>query len=49
MFGAAHRIVPDLFCYSEFQLNNGVTITDEKGENVFSIGLRYNFSFGRGN
>jgi predicted porin len=49
MFGAAYLIVPDLFCYSEFQFNNGVTIKNEKGENVFAIGLRYNFSFGRRN
>lgn len=49
MFGAAYRIVPDLFCYSEFQFNNSISIINEKGENVFAIGLRYNFSFGRGN
>jgi predicted porin len=49
MLGAAYTLVPDLFCYSEFQLNNGINIIGEKGDNVFTIGLRYNFSFGRGN
>ena len=49
MLGAAYTIVPDLFCYSEFQFNNGVLISGEKGNNVFTLGLKYNFSFGRGN
>ncbi|MFZ4546237.1 MAG: porin [Bacteroidales bacterium] len=49
MAGAAYTIVPDLFCYSEFQINNGVLISGEKGNNVFTVGLKYNFSFGRGN
>ena len=49
MVGAAYAIVPDLFCYSEFQINNGILIAGKKGINVFAVGLRYNFSFGRGN
>jgi predicted porin len=49
MVGAAYTIVPDLLCYTEFQLNDGISVSGKKGNNVFAAGLKYNFAFGRGN
>ncbi len=45
--GAAYAILPDLICYSEFEFNKNISVKGVKGTNVYCLGFRYNFSFGR--
>lgn len=46
--GAAYYILPELIAYTELLYNCDVLITGEKGDHVATLGLKYNFSYGKG-
>lgn len=47
MIGAAYYFVPDFLAYTEYKIDLGTDTGGNKPANVFAIGLRYNFDFGK--
>lgn len=47
MIGAAYFFVPDFFAYTEYKIDLGTDTGGNKPYNVFTLGLRYNFDFGK--
>ena len=45
--GAAYYLLPEILCYTEVQFDQGISINGNKKNNVYVIGLSYNFSSGR--
>ncbi len=47
MIGAAYYFVPDFLAYTEYKIDLGTDTGGNKPANVFAIGFRYNFDFGK--
>ena len=47
ILGAAYYFVPDFFAYTEYNIDEGTDINGNKPNSVYTIGFRYNFSFGK--
>jgi predicted porin len=47
MIGAAYYFIPDFFAYTEYKIDLGTATGGNKPPNVFVIGFRYNFEFGK--
>jgi predicted porin len=45
--GGAYYFLPDFLVYTDFKLDAGTNTSGNTPNNVFVVGLRYNFSFGK--
>lgn len=45
--GASWNVLPDFLCFTELQINKNISIKEKRGNNIFTLGIRYGFNFGK--